>query len=419
MSPASATEHAPVMDSVRLDLRAGIRVLRRRPGFAALTVATLAISIGLSTSVFTTIYSVLLRPLPYANPDRLVLITHQTAGGEALGAVSSPDMLDYRDESRLLADVAAVNSFGASLTGDDGEAEQIQLGVVTGNFFSVLGVQPRYGRAFEAADDTPLDTRDPRNSSVIILGHGLWQRRYGGDPGVIGRTIRVGGTPMIVVGILPPRFRLYMPSGVSMVTQLDAWTPLRVPYATAPREGAYLKLIGRHQVQNSLAALAVAREFGVDPKAAVAALEAQRPSKGRMEVRTVHGATLLADCYNANPDATRAALGTLASWPKARRRIAVLGDMLELGADAARLHRETGGEVKDAALWVVGAHADDYAAGAKRAGVEVRVFADKPALAEALRAELAPGTVVLIKASRGAALEEVFELLGPAAPGER
>ena len=181
----------------------------------------------------------------------------------------------------------------------------------------------------------------------------------------------------------------------------------------------HLKLIGRHQVQNALGALAVAREYGVDPALAVAALEAQRPSKGRMEVRAVLGATLLADCYNANPDATRAALGTLASWPKATRRIAVLGDMLELGADAARLHRETGGEVRDAALWVVGAHAKDYAAGAKKAGIEVRVFADKPSLAEALRAVLAPKTVVLIKASRGAALEDVIELLGPAAGGER
>src|SRR5688572_23733598 len=227
------------------DLRASARGLVRHPGFAALTVITLAVAIGLTTSVFSVVYSILLRPLPYSSPDQLVLLTHQTTGGDAYGAVSSPDMIDYRNESRLLSGLAAVNSFGASLTGDNGEAEQIQLGVITANFFAVLGVRPRHGRDFEAADDTPLDTRDPRNSSVIMLGHGLWQRRYGGDPGVVGRTIRVGGTPMVVVGILPPDFRLYMPSGVSMVTDLDAWTPLRVPYATAPREGAYLKPIGR------------------------------------------------------------------------------------------------------------------------------------------------------------------------------
>lgn len=174
----------------------------------------------------------------------------------------------------------------------------------------------------------------------------------------------------------------------------------------------HLRLIGRHQVLNALAALAVAREYAVDPEAAVAALVAQRPAKGRMEPRMLGGATLLVDSYNANPDSTGAALATLAGWPEARRRIAVLGDMLELGPDAARLHRETGEAVRDAELWTVGAHAADYAAGAQRAGADARVFADKASLAEALRGALAPGTVVLIKASRGAALEDVLALLG-------
>ncbi len=173
----------------------------------------------------------------------------------------------------------------------------------------------------------------------------------------------------------------------------------------------HLRLIGRHQVQNALAALAVAREYAVDPAAAVAALAAQRPARGRMEARALGGATLLVDCYNANPDSTRAALEVLRTWP-ATRRIAVLGDMRELGADAARLHRETGEAVQEAVLWAVGAHARDYAAGAARAGVEARVFDDKGALAEALRGMLAPGTVVLVKASRGAALEDVLVMLG-------
>ena len=174
----------------------------------------------------------------------------------------------------------------------------------------------------------------------------------------------------------------------------------------------HLCLVGRHQVQNALAALAVAREYGVDPGAAVGALEAQRPGRGRMEVRAAAGATLIVDCYNANPESMRAALETLAGWPGARRRIAVLGDMLELGADARRLHHETGEAVRDAALWVTGAHAADYVAGGRRAGVETRVFDNTTALAEALRGMLAPGTVVLIKASRGARLEDVPALLG-------
>ena len=174
----------------------------------------------------------------------------------------------------------------------------------------------------------------------------------------------------------------------------------------------HLRLIGRHQVRNALAALAVAREFAVDPAAAVQAIESQRPAKGRMEVRTLRGATVLVDCYNANPESTRAALDTLSRWPDARRRLAVLGDMLELGEEAPRLHRETGEAVREAELWAVGRFAADYAAGAARAGAEARTFADKRSLAAALAEALVPGTVVLLKASRGAALEEVLSLIG-------
>jgi len=149
----------------------------------------------------------------------------------------------------------------------------------------------------------------------------------------------------------------------------------------------------------------------------VAALEAQRPGKGRMEVRTLAGATLLVDYYNANPDSTLAALETLAAWPDVTRRIAVLGDMRELGPEAAELHRKTGAKVREAELWVVGAHAADYAAGGRKAGVETRVFEDKRSLAEALRSVLGPGTVVLLKASRGAALEDVLEHMTGSAGG--
>jgi UDP-N-acetylmuramoyl-tripeptide--D-alanyl-D-alanine ligase len=170
----------------------------------------------------------------------------------------------------------------------------------------------------------------------------------------------------------------------------------------------HLKLVGQHQVANALAALAVAREYRIDPAQAVAALEAVHPGKGRMEVRTVRGATLLLDFYNANPDSMRAGLEALARFTPARRRIAVLGDMLELGPDAPALHRESGAAVRGAELWVVGRHAEDYAAGAQPAGIEARIFPDKAALGRALAGVLAPGTVVLLKASRGSALEDVL-----------
>ncbi|HEY6866908.1 MAG TPA: cyanophycin synthetase, partial [Candidatus Eisenbacteria bacterium] len=140
-----------------------------------------------------------------------------------------------------------------------------------------------------------------------------------------------------------------------------------------------------------------------------AALEAQRPAAGRMEVRRARGAPLLVDCYNANPDSTAAALETLERWPGAARRIAVLGDMLELGGAAGALHRETGARARAAELWAVGEYAADTVAGARAAGIAARTFEGIGPLATSLADALAPGVVVLLKASRGARLERVLE----------
>ena len=170
-----------------------------------------------------------------------------------------------------------------------------------------------------------------------------------------------------------------------------------------------LPLPGRHQVANALGALAVAREFGVDPARAVAALADARPGRARMEIRHARGATLLLDYYNANPESTERALETLSDWPGASRRIAALGDMLELGAEASRLHAETARAAgPNVELWTTGEHAQDWARGTKNA----RRFESREALREALHEALAPGVVVLIKASRGARFETLLEGLG-------
>jgi UDP-N-acetylmuramoyl-tripeptide--D-alanyl-D-alanine ligase len=190
-----------------------------------------------------------------------------------------------------------------------------------------------------------------------------------------------------------------------MTTREDGGTTLEV-------EGfppVALRLIGRHQVTNALAALAVAREYRLDADAVAAALGAYHAPKGRMELKHALGATLLVDCYNANPDSTRAALETLAAWPDSKRRIAVLGDMLELGDTAPALHRETGAAVRDAELWAIGAHIEDYAEGAKQAKVKTRTFEDMTSLSAALADARAPGGSVLIKATRGAALARALE----------
>jgi len=167
---------------------------------------------------------------------------------------------------------------------------------------------------------------------------------------------------------------------------------------------------GRHLVINALGALAVAREFAVDPAAATAALVAVKPEKGRMEVRHARGATILFDAYNANPESTAAALATLEHWPDATRRIAALGDMLELGKDAGRLHAETAARAgANTEVWAAGAFAADWVRGAKTAQREARAFESREALRAAFQAALGPGVVALIKASRGSRFEVLLE----------
>ena len=244
---AAASGRSSLVESGANDVAFAFRSWRRHSGAAALIVTALAIGIGATTAIFSVVRAVVLQPLPYGDPGTLALVWGATAEApRGRGALSPPDIMALREESRLFADVAAVNSFGASLS-DGVEPEQIQVGVITANFFSVLGVRPLLGRDFVPADDVPMDTRDPRNTSVVILAHDLWARRYGSDPAILGRMIRIGGTPMMVIGVLPKSFRLHMPTGAGMSTDLAAWTPLRIDYAAAPRAGAYLKAVGRLQ----------------------------------------------------------------------------------------------------------------------------------------------------------------------------
>ncbi len=200
------------------------------------------------------------------------------------------------------------------------------------------------------------------------------------------------------------------PAGVSF--RVEGFPPVR------------LRLPGRHNVANALAALACARELGVDAAAAVAALEGAHASAGRLEVSVRGGVTLLLDYYNANPDSTRAALEVLRGWP-ARRRLAALGEMKELGDYTEQGHREVGAAAAFVdGLYLVGEATAHVAEGAKASGLKeerVRGFPGALELAAALGSELAPGDVVLIKGSRAARMErvaqELAERLGESAPG--
>ncbi len=221
------------MSDLLRQLRYGWRSLRRAPGFAAIAIATLALGIGATTTIFTVVNGVLLRPMPYERPDRLANIWNDLGeGAQSLPAVSALDFRDYQTRSRAFKEFAAASGPGVvglrgNLTGD-GDPERVDLSPVTANFFPLLGVSPALGRNFEPSEEL---LNGPR---VVLITDALWRRRYAADPTLVGRTIEIDGIAHEVIGVLPSGFQLLLPSEAFMVTNADLWTPLQYDYANAP-----------------------------------------------------------------------------------------------------------------------------------------------------------------------------------------
>src|SRR5688572_23844451 len=221
------------MPALSWNLRLALRALRRTPAVTAVAIATLAIGIGATTTIFTVMNGVLLRPLPYEAPDRLAIIWNDLGeGGQSLPAVSALDFLDYKERSRAFEEFAAASgasvvNLRGNLTGD-GDPERVDLAPVTANFFPLLGVTPAMGRNFTAEEELLGGSR------VALVAHGLWQRRYGSDSSLIGRTIAIDGIGHVVVGILPAGFRLLLPAEAFLITDAEVWTPLQFDYGQAP-----------------------------------------------------------------------------------------------------------------------------------------------------------------------------------------
>jgi putative ABC transport system permease protein len=203
------------MDTFLQDLRFGARTLARNPGFACVAILTLALGVGANAAIFSVVNAVLLRPLPWAEPGRAVMIWSRWTAFDKTW-VSDGEVNGYRKESRTLADVGAWDDGQVNLTGD-GEPERVSAGSVTANLFAILGATPIRGRAFTAQEDIPNGPR------VAIIGYGLWQRRYGGDPSMVGRTIQINGAPYEVVGIMPADFVL--PTDFQNPAPSVLWTP--------------------------------------------------------------------------------------------------------------------------------------------------------------------------------------------------
>ena len=239
-----------MMTSVAHDLRYALRMLRQHPGFSAMVVATLALGIGANIAMFTVVNGVLLSPLPYRDGDRLVMVwnRHVTTGANKV-QVSGPDFVDYGERgSSFEAFIAIHNTINNALTGD-GPAEPVEVAFVTGNFFQFLGREPVLGRSFTKDDE--LATMGENAPSPIVITHGLWVRRYGSDPGILGRTIHRNGVPMEIVGVLPADFEFVMPdhdgggTGGGTADVVDVWHPLPERVYGAPREASIFRVIGR------------------------------------------------------------------------------------------------------------------------------------------------------------------------------
>src|SRR5688500_1188588 len=184
------------------DLRYAIRSLRKSPGFTAIAALTLALGVGSTTAIFSVINSVMLRPLPFPEPDRLVRILESNVErGWSTFGVSHPNFLDWRSQAGSFESLAAFQNAGFTWT-SNGEAE-IVLGLqVTATFLPALGISPALGRNFLDEEDRPGG-----NTRVLLLSDGLWKRAFGGDPSVVGRAVTVNSQPYTIVGVLPPSFR--------------------------------------------------------------------------------------------------------------------------------------------------------------------------------------------------------------------
>jgi putative ABC transport system permease protein len=222
------------MDGLSHDFRYGFRMLLKRPGLTAAAILALALGIGANTAIFSVVNGVLLRPLPYADPDRLVMIWDDFTKQDLLHiSVSAPEFMDYKARMKSFSNCAAYTSGQVNLTGA-GEAQQVRATAATAGFFETLGVPPALGRSFTEDEDRP------GNETVVVLSDGLWKRSFGGDPSIVGRSIMIDGRAHTVVGVAR--------NGFTYPDQTELWAPIAFGpdnLSANQRGSRYLQVIGR------------------------------------------------------------------------------------------------------------------------------------------------------------------------------
>jgi putative ABC transport system permease protein len=248
------------MDTLLKDVLYAGRGLRKNLGFATVATLTIALGIGACTAIFSVVNAVLLRPLPYSNAQRLVIVWGELRGRNVQDwPFAPPDFRDLRLQStNTFEDFAGVTPAGRTpISESTGEPEQIRVAGATPNIFRLLGARIIAGRDFIEDDAIPQPPAPPgqppqqgqpppqRLPQIAIISHGLWTRRYGSDPGIVGRFVDLGGGRAQIVGVLGPEFELLFPPRVNMDRVPDMWTAARINYETANRNNVVFRVVGR------------------------------------------------------------------------------------------------------------------------------------------------------------------------------
>ena len=246
------------MDTFFRDARYALRSWRRAPGAIAAALAALAAGIGAATAIFSVVSGVLLRPLPYQNPERLVMVWQdlRARGGPAKDWISPGLFVEWRARGTMFEALAAVRGWGPNLTSplNTEEPELLKGAAVSPAYFAALGVAPAYGRVLTEADD------HPNGAPIVVISDGLWRRRFRADPAIVGASIQLDGQATTVVGVMPPGFR-------PVIVDADVWAPIRIDPGAAPRGLIVLRVLGKlgagvgvAQAQAGMASIAAALE---------------------------------------------------------------------------------------------------------------------------------------------------------------
>ena len=221
------------MDSILKDIRFGTRMLLKTPGLAAISILALTLGIGLTTTMFSIVYGALLRGLPVEEPHRLMHLERNNLAEDIESMeVTIHDFLDWREQQTTFEGIAGFYSGTVNLAGSEGRPDRYDGAFISANAFQLIRVQPMLGRAFREGEDTPAA------EAVIILGFAAWRDRFGSDPNVIGRDVRMNGEPATVIGV--------MPEGMEFPINQEAWVPLRMdPLEIERGEGLTLEVFGR------------------------------------------------------------------------------------------------------------------------------------------------------------------------------